>query len=210
MSATNRSKFRESHPNDYYVTPDWIVEDLLSTITSNTDDKLEYANIVSMANSHGVLDPCAGGRTGLTLPTYPNVLGRYLPDAGVTSLDIREDADADYKGVDFLGFSNDLDVLNQKYGLIISNPPFQTAQEFIERSYDMLVPGGNVIFLLRLGFLGSAKRFAFFQKYKPDIIFVHHKRPSFSENGKTDADYYAHFVFRKSDSKNYDTKMVLI
>lgn len=79
----------------------------------------------------------------------------------------------------------------------MSNPPFALAREFIERWFDFVKDGGYVIYLLRLNFLGSKARKEFFDKMMPKYIYVHHKRMSFSEDGKTDSIEYAHMVFQK-------------
>lgn len=73
--------------------------------------------------------------------------------------------------------------------LIITNPPFSLAQEFLEKS---LQEANSVWYLLRLNFLGSKKRVEFWQKNLPTHLLVLSKRPSFAGNG-TDATDYAWF-----------------
>lgn len=60
--------------------------------------------------------------------------------------------------------------------LIITNPPFSQAMEFLEKS---LKEAKTVIYLLRLNFLASQKRREFWGTYPPDHIFVLSKRPCF-------------------------------
>lgn len=57
-----------------------------------------------------------------------------------------------------------------------TNPPFNLAQEFLSRS---LGQAKTVVFLLRINFLGSAKRRAFLQANRPTHLYVMSERPSF-------------------------------
>jgi hypothetical protein len=75
--------------------------------------------------------------------------------------------------------------------IIITNPPFSLAQEFLEKS---LANASCTVYLLRLNFLGSQKRAAFWQQHPPTHLFVLSRRPSFTGNG-TDATEYAWFVW---------------
>ena len=54
--------------------------------------------------------------------------------------------------------------IQKKYDLIIGNPPFSLALEFIQRAFQVVKPGGKVIFLLRTAFLESDRRFSFWQE----------------------------------------------
>lgn len=108
-----------------------------------------------------------------------------------------------YPNFDFLKYGN-VDTLG-KFDLIISNPPFKHAQEMIELSHDLLNEGGQIIMLLRLAFLESQRRNAFFQKYKPNEVRVFSKRPSFTGDGKTYPMAFATFSWL--DGYNGDTKL---
>ena len=80
----------------------------------------------------------------------------------------------------------------EKFAVSISNPPFSLAQEFIEHS---LAFAPWVIHLLRLNYLGSEKRNAFFRENMPDVYVVP-DRISFTGDGKSDSIEYAWFVWR--------------
>lgn len=54
--------------------------------------------------------------------------------------------------------------LGKKYDLIIGNPPFNQAIEFVEKSLGLLKSGGRLIFLLRTAFMESDQRFEFWQQ----------------------------------------------
>lgn len=79
-------------------------------------------------------------------------------------------------------------------GLVIGNPPFSLAQEFVEHALEVVAPGGTVAMLLRLAFLESAKRLDL-HRSKPADLYVLPSRPSFTSNGKTDSAAYAWFVW---------------
>lgn len=60
--------------------------------------------------------------------------------------------------------------------IIVTNPPFSLAQEFIERA---TTNSGDVFMLLRLNFLGSQERHDWWKEHCPDALFVLSKRPNF-------------------------------
>lgn len=60
--------------------------------------------------------------------------------------------------------------------IIITNPPFSMALEFLQKS---LREADSVFYLLRLNFLGSAKRKAFWNANRPTHTLVLSQRPCF-------------------------------
>ena len=87
------------------------------------------------------------------------------------------------QGKDYLTtYFNDVD-------LIITNPPFNLAQEFLQKS---LIEAASVWYLLRLNFLESKKRVKFWEHNPPTHLLVLSARPSFTGKG-TDATGYAWF-----------------
>jgi hypothetical protein len=78
------------------------------------------------------------------------------------------------------------------YNLIITNPPFDLALEFLQKS---LQEADTVIYLLRLNFLGSQKRRSFWQGNRPSHVLVLANRPCFTGDGKTDSIEYAWFCW---------------
>lgn len=79
--------------------------------------------------------------------------------------------------------------------LIMTNPPFSLALEFLEKS---LTHGLTIVYLLRLNFLGTKKRKPFFQKNPPTHLYILSQRPSFTGHG-TDATEYAWFVWDRGE-----------
>lgn len=73
---------------------------------------------------------------------------------------------------------------------IVGNPPYFNAQAHVEHA--LKCTDRHVCFLLRLGFLESKRRAAFWKNNPCRKIFVLSERPSFT-GGKTDSSAYAFF-----------------
>lgn len=82
----------------------------------------------------------------------------------------------------------------QRWDLVIGNPPYSDAQEHVEMALEM---GQSVAFLLRLAFLESAKRQAFWREFPAASIGTLVSRPSFTGNGKSDSAAYAFFLWHR-------------
>lgn len=187
MSSTNRHNAEKRHIADYYVTP---VKDIITflgaldeEVTLNIWDKI-------------ILDPCAGGDSSHNM-SYPKALREYyaIPNDwdGIKTIDIREDSLAETK-------CNYIETkLDYEPFLVISNPPFNQAMEFIKKALNDVGKGGYVAMLLRLNFLETKTRKEFFDNYMPTWIFVHHKRMSFTDAGGTDSVAYCHMVWKKNE-----------
>jgi len=70
--------------------------------------------------------------------------------------------------------------------VIITNPPFSLAHEFCDHALDR---GNTVVMLLRLNFLGSQKRYAWWKFHEPDALYVLSKRPDFTGGGGDSCEY---------------------
>jgi hypothetical protein len=77
------------------------------------------------------------------------------------------------------------------YDLAITNPPFSQWQEFAEKCMAAAV---TTALLLRIAVVASKKRRAFWEAHPADM-YVLSKRPSFTDNGKSDSADYAWFVW---------------
>jgi hypothetical protein len=93
--------------------------------------------------------------------------------------------------------------------LIITNPPFDKAKEFIEKSITHLAPWWYLVMLLRLNFFGSKGRFDFWKKNMPLYTIIHSERMSFTENWQKDSIEYMHCVWKKWCTPNH-TKTFII
>jgi len=83
--------------------------------------------------------------------------------------------------------------------LVVTNPPFSLAQEFLSVSFTHC--RGVVAYLLRLNYLGSQKRKDWWQGKTPTHLYVLSERPSFNWDGRgTDATEYAWFVWDFNNS----------
>ena len=181
MSATNRGSKRSVY--DFYATPIECVEKLLENFI------IEKPNI-------NILEPSAGNG---------NII-KVLKDKGIngniTAVEIREE---EYNNLlkladkvvidDFLQWNT-----NKDYDLIIGNPPFSLAREFIEKCFEISNEKTKIVMLLRTSFLESKSRYNFWQKYPLSGLYVLSKRPSFTGKG-TDATSYAWFIWNKSSDK---------
>ena len=197
MSSTNRSNARNEHIADYYVTP---IDEIIHFLGC-----LDNVVTLDMSDENQtILDPCAGGDINNPM-SYPCALKEYyaISDDYIKTIDIRQDSLAQTK-TDYLTTS-----LSYKPYLIISNPPFNKALDFIKKALDDVREGGYVIMLLRLNFLETKARKEFFDQCMPKYIFVHHKRMSFVKGGGTDSVAYAHYVWKKGYDKDYSEIRVI-
>lgn len=188
ISSTNRGY--ERHKSDYYVTP---IEEIVKFIDAFVEVEKDFEG--------SMLDPTAGG-DNLHPMSYPTAFEScgYKID---TTIDIRQDSLADIK-TDYLTWKPD-----KKYNVIISNPPFHLALPIIKKALKDAQDNGWVIMLLRLNFFGSKSRKVFWNNYMPKYVFVHHKRMSFTDNGKMDSIEYCHMCFQKGFYPEF-TKMKVI
>lgn len=178
MSATGRSNVRRA--DDFYSTPEWCTRAILT--------KLRYV-------SPGyAIDPCCGD--GAILNEVAKFPPRGPNDPSPKLFGIELDTDRALRSCgryqvrigDALGAER-----WPSANLLITNPPYSLAEQFIRRAAVEL-PNAERAFLLRLDFLGAQKR-AQFHRSNPSDVYVLPRRPSFTENGKTDATEYAWFVW---------------
>lgn len=182
----SKGKLRKREKNDFYPTPPELCRAALCKSQVSTQFPM-------------ILDPgCGDGPWGKAAYTR-------WPNACITGVDIR-DVDPGYnhfiKG-DFLSRSMDWRTAYTGYDLIIGNPPYKFAEQFVRQSIDMLRPDGEVIFLLRLAFLESDRRGnGLFKELPPREVFVSTRRVSFTGNRKTDDTAYAIYIWQKGNPLN--------
>lgn len=88
--------------------------------------------------------------------------------------------------------------------LIIGNPPYELAEEFVRQSFKILAPGGTIVFLFRLAFLeGQERGVGLWREFPPIRVATCSRRPSFTGNGKTDSTAYACFYWRHGHQGDY-------
>lgn len=181
---TTERKLRPRSKHDFYPTEPALARAIVQNVCSVYGNRFETA-----------LDPGAGdGVFGQALHEV-----NYFARTRTTGVDIRDLSppqvgyDKWIPNTDFLTWQSD-----QRYDLIIGNPPYGAlAERFVEHGMTMLQNGGVMAFLCRLSFIASQRRaFGLFAKYPLDCMWVLSPRPSFTGDGKTDADEYAVFVWR--------------
>lgn len=169
MSSTNGNVI--AHEN--YPTPENAVRALLKCIDFKADDTF--------------LEPCCGDLIdvdGAELPCIFNLV----------PLDIMQKEWCEIRaGREFL----EHDFGGKRFDVIITNPPFSLSNEFLMKSRDLLAPGGTLIFLQRVGWLGSKKRIKFWSEISfPQKTPILIPRPQFDKSKKgTDSCDYMWFIW---------------
>lgn len=150
----------QRHPDDYYMTPKWAVDALYNTIPQMPLP---------------TLDPCAG--TGALIRAAPP--STLLVGIEIDEGRVAEAADSRVLQGDGLAYS----WADQH---ILMNPPFKDAMTWVKKAQE----AKSAAVLLRNSFLGSIKRFDFWQEHPPACLLFLSKRPSFIPKGGTDNSEY--------------------
>lgn len=168
MSSTNRGAVR--NPRDLYRTPLYTIRAILPYV--------QWDKVGTL------LEPCCGD-------------GRIIKEAkrehkkiGTLGMDLVPDG-SEYIAQDYLKY-----IYHPPFSLILTNPPFSLAQEFITKA---VIDASCVIMLLRLNYLGSQKRHKWWQKHLPTHVFALSRRPDFTGEGGDSCDY-GWFVWDRSTS----------
>lgn len=179
MSATNRGTIREGF--DFYPTP-------INTINKFLDNYNLGGGVI--------FEPCAGNGNFI----------KAIRDKGYTNTiianELREEEQENLieNGANEVYIHNFLeDKIDIEPNVIITNPPFSIAKEFIEKCRTDY-PNAKVVMLLRLAFLESKRRKEFWDRHPVNHLYVLSERPRFINN-KSDATAYAWFVWDNSDEQ---------
>lgn len=177
MSAANRGGQRKAY--DFYATPADTVHAFLNSFEG-------------ISTSDRILEPSAGNGAIIQALRNHGYTNR------IDAVEIRPEERAQLEALAdnvTIGSFFDYDP-GLGYDVIIGNPPYSMALEFINKSLELLHPGGLLIFLLRTNFLESEKRFRWWQEHPLSGLYTLHKRPSFTGHG-TDATSYSWFVWER-------------
>lgn len=178
---------------DYYATNPQAVKMLLNKYTFDAQT---------------ILEPCVGGGH------IANAINDFFKNKrDITCLDIVDRGYPNTIVTDYLKWETD-----KRFEGIITNPPFSLAQEFIEKSIDLLDNNGQIAMFLKIQFLESDKRKEFFEKYPPKYIYVFRNRmatwnngQSLDQNGKRWATTMCHawFIWEKENGEMSKTEPII-
>lgn len=177
MSSTNRGSQR--HPDDFYVTPDWAVEAIVKELPY-------FETVLEPAAGDGAIMKVLAREYNATLvqPAVPLIARR------LQGMEIDEERAAlcnkdglSVQQGDFLKFP----WAAGRFDLIITNPPFSLAMDFLKQALWLAGRKGHVCMLLRLAWMASATRMPFHRAY-PSDAYVLNKRPSFCSSFKCSCD----------------------
>lgn len=162
LAGTNlagMSTTRERVDNDFYATPLNAIESILNEV------KLDGS----------ILEPAAGQGH------ISKVLREYYPYSEIVSTDLiqrEERFGIPIQGdVDFLTYE-----FNRKFDNIITNPPFNLAQEFIERA--LKLSNDKVVMFAKIQLLEGSKRRTMFDNTPLKYVYVFTKRVNPLRNGE--------------------------
>jgi hypothetical protein len=164
--------------NDAYYTPWRLADAICKRLAEHIDPR-------------GVWDPCCGDLAFVEAafkawgarPRLIHFTGTDLPE------------------YDFL--KADVPFEPTQPDLIVSNPPYLLAEQFVHRALSLLPDGGHLAFLLRLSFLCGQKRVeSLWSKSGLRYLMPIAPRPSFTPDGKTDASEYGLFVWQRGYTGN--------
>lgn len=163
-------ELRPRQPQDFYPTPALLAYQMCK---------------LAKPGRELILDPgCGEG-------VFGHAAASIYPDAVLHGIDVEPRYDGgvydQYLVGDYLAHET-----GWRYDLIVGNPPYRMAEQFIRKSVSLLAANGEIIFLLRLNFLGSQGRMrGLWQECPPSYVYALGKRPSFTGDNRTDATEYA-------------------
>ena len=85
---------------------------------------------------------------------------------------------------------------------ILTNPPFNLAEKFVEKSMEILNPGHRLFLFLKIQFLEGQKRKELFKKYPPKYVYCYSARQKCARDGAFEkytatTQFYAWYVWEK-------------
>lgn len=165
MSAKGKAGSK-SVKDDRYYTPAWVVRQCFQYATFGSLESI-------IDRPQRILDPGAGRGA------FVDAARAKYPNAIITAQDLDPgvgpwpSATISNCAQNFLEWNTDK---AQSFDLVVGNPPYKLAQKFLEHSLRM---SRYVVFLLRVGFLCSARRYHFLQAHPPLAVYLLPNRPRF-------------------------------
>lgn len=212
MSTSLEKRQRVQH--DAYFTPPELTRALFGY--------LDRDGWLPECESPRVLEPSSGRGA------FVAAARDFLPGARITAVDLSPPlsmlAKPDLQLVgDFLSYE---DPTGSGFDLVVGNPPFgkphpkgkvstrtgevisvPAAEEHVRKALSLLAPHGVLAFLLRLSFLESTDRAAFWNAFPAESIYAFSQRPSFIGGG-TDNSAYAFFVWQSRARGRMRTEVI--
>lgn len=196
-------KYAPRRAADYYPTPQPVVRSCLRTLN-------ERGGLINVLRGSAIRIHDAGADSGIW---------------GVEAADLCADLRGTHEGIALCGseirrevprpdryddwYEGDYLTHTGRYNLIVGNPPFSLALQFVQHSLALLDGDGICAFLLPLNFLSSQSRLPLFTSGHLRRVVVLSSRPSFVKNkhGKdgTNASEYAFYVFSAAASSEPPT-----
>jgi hypothetical protein len=194
MSSTNRGKKRSVA--EFYPTPAWCVRRLFEAFHPPAGHWCE-----PFAGDGAIVRAVNARRSDVTWDVVEHDV-RHKSLLEATADNVRESYWMDYFACG--------PVLGTEYDVVITNPPFSRALDFLEGERAATNPDAStvVILLLSLGFFGAQERAAFFQLHMPDL-YILPNRPSFTGSG-SDSVTYAWFVWRFGEGERTTGKVRML
>ena len=201
-SATERAK------DDFYQSSPEIANALFECVKAGIKGNKVYA--AGLENTV-VIDSSAG--TGVLLEPFKKVcwyqIGYDIVDRGCENVRIQ-----DWFSVDMRELAKEI-WFHRHPKIIVQNPPFKLALEFVQHGLELLNKGELLFSLHRIQFLESRERFAklYGNKQKPKYVFVFANRvtcvaPDVPNKGQG-AMCYAWFMWQKGFRGNTQIKWIV-
>ena len=193
MSATGRSIAAGTgyvrHPDDYFSTPGWATRAILPFLPLS-------GKIFEPAAGEGAIIAEILRFTKGRADVWGGEIDQDRTDTA--NLTLVEEFGARIDGLPYVHRGDALDRPWSQSDLVVTNPPFALAMEFVQRFHEWVTAGATMAMLLRLNWLSSQKRARWLRENTPSV-YVLPRRPSFTGNGTDSADY-GWFVWSPSPS----------
>lgn len=162
---------------DRYYTPNDVAEKIVSDLAQ-----------VVLREPRLIVEPSVGQGA------FVLAARRHWPNASIVGIDLDEEAEG-LRLVDqaIVGDCLEVEREPETIDLVLGNPPFKSAETHLRHFLGAWKPH-NTCMLLRLGFLASKQRHAFWTGHPLERLSVLSKRPSFAF-GRTDNSDYGCFTW---------------
>lgn len=210
----NKELLPERMPSDLYQTEFSLIDAFMSALI--------YENLLSLkpaipVSNYKILDIGAyDGRWGTIAKANVKTISRLAShDIELYGVELQSVNKPDgylhwFSEQPFLEWETE-----DRFDLIVSNPPYSKAEEFVRRGFDLMLDAGSVMaMLLPIDFMAGQDRYRnLWTDIPPVSVYICSRRPSFY-GGKTNANNFAVFVWAKRFGKvwgiprQWDTKLL--